>query len=88
MNDYTYEEYLKAWEDLFGDEETGDCGYYVRGKFVVKQVQRLTEEQFESHLAALTQADEKFDAAHKEGSDEGMEAAIMEAFPHEIVLLL
>lgn len=85
---YTYSEYLRNWEDRFGDDDVGDYEYYRGKERIPHQVRRLSQEQFDGHVAALAKANDGFKEALLADSDEGMERALEDAFPHQLVLLL
>ncbi len=84
----TYQQYLDNWEQMFGDELTGDYGYYRRGVRVPYRVHQLTLEEFNQHLEALQQANAEFKKAHVASDDTAMGNALAAALPHELALLV
>ena len=84
----TYQAYLKTWEELFGDELTGDYGYYQRGVRIPYKVHQLTLDEFNQHLEALQQASAEFKKAHLANDDTAMGNALASALSHELALLV
>lgn len=87
--EYTYEDYLQAWEDQFGEETDNVLyRYYHYGKPVSCTLTRLTEEEFNEHKTVYDKADAMFDAAYAACNDEALEAALDKSFPHEVAMLI
>lgn len=84
----TYEEYQNNWLEMFGNEMTGDYGYYRRGIRVPYTVHFLTLAEFNQHLEALEQATAEFKKAHIANDDTGMGNALAAALSHELALLV
>lgn len=88
MSDYTYDEYLETFEDMFGDVDEADYHYWKHGKKVPCVIKRLTFQQFTEHVAACDKYSAAWDAAYKADDGAAMDAVLDESFPHELVLLL
>lgn len=86
--EYTYQDYLEAWQREYGDATTGDTVYYERNEPKVVTINKLTEEAFNLHKQMLLKSNILFYRARQGGSEDGMDAALAQGFPHELQLLL
>lgn len=84
----TYQDYLNNWCSNFGDATSGDYGYWDGNKHYPYPVHKLTEQEFNSHLAALSEAETQINATMKSNDDIAVRAAFNKSLPHELELLL
>lgn len=84
---YTYEEYLEEWNrsyDEYANETT--IYYWKQGKKVETTIQKLTQEEFNQHIAALSLLSTEATAA--KGNAAIITEVLRQRLPHELVLLI
>jgi hypothetical protein len=86
--DMTYQGYLARWVASFGAVEYAYTHCSLYGYTHAVYLQCLSEAEFTEHLTALNEAMIEFEEANRNGSIDGMDTALFESFPHEVVLLL
>lgn len=88
-DNYSYAEYLETWESRFGDDSAAQTTGYVYGKPHTYQIHRLTEAEFDQHIAEMDRLYELIDRAQADSDTYEYQATLFEqAFPHEIALLV
>lgn len=85
---YTYTDYLKQWDELFGDVDTADYGWWQGKTRVPYTVHKLSEAEFNNHLTKLNEASDEFEAAAQALDEVRMDNALVASFPHELNLLI
>ncbi len=84
----TYQDYLDNWSAHFGEETTGEYGFWNGGRYYPRTVHRLSEEEFNQHQSALDAASAQFQTALESHDQDGMQAALSESLPHELALII
>lgn len=84
----TYQDYLDNWHDHYGDDDTGEYGYYRYGKHFPYTVHRLSEEEYNLHIKSVDECGERFEEARLRKDGDEMDRLLAESFPHELELLL
>src|ERR1700751_2472552 len=87
MNDYTYDKYLERWNSRYGESQSAEVNYSSHGVILPMTINKLSPEVFEYAKNKLKRLQEKFDFSSGMNDAEGMEKALSEMIPYELVLL-
>lgn len=88
MNEHTYEKYIERWNSRFGESQSAEVFYSSHGVILPMTINRLSREMFEHAKGGLRELQEEFDRYTEIGNEEGMERALLEMIPYEVVLLI
>lgn len=87
-DNFSHEDYLKAWDGWESTIEAGEYGYFSHGRHVKCFISKLSLPEFQEHVRQLKEANLAFETAHKANDLAGMDQALGASFPHELVLLI
>jgi len=87
MDEYTYNSYLEKWNSRFGESQSAEVYYSSHGVILPMTINRLSPEMFEHAKAKLRKLQEKFDFSSGMNDEEGIEKALLEMIPYQLVLL-
>lgn len=88
MNDYTYDKYIERWKSRFGESQSAEVFYSSHGVILPMTINRLSPETFEYAKNKLRKLQEEFDFSSGMNHQEGMDKALLQMIPYELVLLL
>ncbi|MBM3135535.1 MAG: hypothetical protein FJZ89_09705 [Chloroflexi bacterium] len=84
----TYQEYLKSWQERFGESAWGEYGFWSGGVYHPVPAHRLSETEFTQHVNGLEAASARFADARAKTDLAGMDTALIDSLPHELALLI
>jgi hypothetical protein len=87
MNDYTYDKYIERWNSRYGESQSAEVNYSSHGVILPMTINKLSPGTFEYVKNKLRKLQEKFDFSSGMNDLEGMEKALSEMIPYELVLL-